>query len=178
MHTWSCKNHHITAMGSQESSSGHAPGGSVLWELLSTMKPGQQPDPCPVCSTEIQEGWKVHLILHVDGPEAGCRIWQSPCPMSATTTAWEAKVVSCWLLQDSSFLPVSSVIQRKASTVIFAQWTRAGFTIHYLATTFKNCLERTICLQVFCPIIPHHYTCPCTLLSVTTIQVLFLLLRT
>lgn len=41
--------------------------------LLSRMKTGQQPDPCPVCCTEIQERSKVHLILHRDGPEAGCQ---------------------------------------------------------------------------------------------------------
>lgn len=40
--------------------------------LLSRMKRGQQPDPCLVRSTEIQERSKVHLILHVNGPESGC----------------------------------------------------------------------------------------------------------
>lgn len=159
-HTWRCKNLRSTATESQESSSGHAAGALCC-------------ERAPLQNENRAANWSLAGVLHWDtgkvkGTPYPARGWArvrmsnvtKPLSMLATTTAPEKNTVSCWLFWDSSFLPVSSMLQRKASTVIFAQWTRAGFTIYYLATTFKKCIERTISLQTYA-IIPSHYICSC-----------------
>lgn len=50
-----------------------------------------------------------------------------PLSVLATTTAKERNIIARWLLQDSLFLLVTSKLQKKLSTVVSAQWTRAGF---------------------------------------------------
>lgn len=96
-----------------------------------------------------------------------------PLSILAITTAKEANIIAYWLFQDSLFLPETPMLQKKLSTVVSAQWTRAGFAIRYLVMTFKKSLERTTGLQI-CPVFTpkslHLFlSSTSTLLSIATI---------
>lgn len=158
MQTWSIKNLQSTSMGSAEISSGSY-WGSALWEhskLPSRMKTRQWYDPCWACSTETQERSKVHLHKWV----ARVSIFSvtEPLLMFATTTQ-QTNVTPCWLLQYSLLpLPVSSTLQRKAGSDLCTVIQSWAISPYFLA---QKCVERTICLHMFCPIILSFYSCSC-----------------
>lgn len=117
MHTWSCESLRRAAMESQESSWGHAPGALCCKRA-------------PLQNENRAATWSLPGVLHGDTGKVkgtpypaqgrargGMSNVTKPLSLLATATAQEANTVSCWLLQDSSLLPVSSLLQRNANTV-------------------------------------------------------------
>lgn len=117
MHTWSCKSLCRAATESQESSWGHAPGA-----LCCKRAPFQNENRAATWSLPGVLHWDTGKIKGTPYPAQG---WArggmsnvtKPLSLLATTAAQEANTISCWLFRDSSLLPVSSLLQRKANTV-------------------------------------------------------------
>jgi len=81
-----------------------------------------------------------------------------PLLMFATTTQ-QTNVTPCWLLQYSLLPPpVSSTLQRKAGSDLCTVIQSWAISPYFLA---QKCVERTICLHMFCPIILSFYSCSC-----------------